>query len=135
MAELRCPMCSTLNAETADVCSECGARLTPLVVDAPETTGADPVPQDAQSSGEAAGVGAAPRRQERCCCPVGRPHFRPAVPSCRDGCLYPLACHAATLALPRLMVQERWVRLFASSEARIELHGYGGLDLIRELLR
>jgi DNA invertase Pin-like site-specific DNA recombinase len=39
------------------------------------------------------------------------------------------------LALPRLLVQERWVRLFASSEARIQLHGYSGLDLIRELLQ
>ena len=38
------------------------------------------------------------------------------------------------LALPRLMVPERWVRLSASSEARIEMHGHSGLDLIRELL-
>lgn len=33
MAEIRCPMCSALNDETAQVCSECGARLTPLVMD------------------------------------------------------------------------------------------------------
>ena len=39
------------------------------------------------------------------------------------------------LALPRLMVPERWVRLSASTEARIEMHGHSGLDLIRELLR
>ena len=39
------------------------------------------------------------------------------------------------LALPRLMVPERWVRLSAASDARIDLHGYNGLDLIRELLR
>jgi len=39
------------------------------------------------------------------------------------------------LALPRLMVPERWVRLSASSEARIELHGYNGLELIRDLVK
>jgi hypothetical protein len=33
MADIRCPMCSALNDEAADVCSECGARLTPLVID------------------------------------------------------------------------------------------------------
>lgn len=38
------------------------------------------------------------------------------------------------LALPRLLVPERWVRLSASSDARIEMCGYSGLDLIRELL-
>ncbi len=37
------------------------------------------------------------------------------------------------LALPRLMVREPWVRLSSSSDTRIELHGYNGLDLIREL--
>jgi hypothetical protein len=37
------------------------------------------------------------------------------------------------LALPRLMVREPWVRLSSKSEARIEMHGYSGLDLIREL--
>ena len=35
MAEIRCPMCSTMNQETADVCSNCAARLTPLVPDMP----------------------------------------------------------------------------------------------------
>ncbi len=39
------------------------------------------------------------------------------------------------LALPRLMVPERWVRLSASSDARIELHGYSGLELIRDLIK
>ena len=39
------------------------------------------------------------------------------------------------LALPRLMVRERWVRLSGSSEARIELQGYNGLDLIRDLIQ
>ncbi|TFH35542.1 MAG: hypothetical protein E4G99_07060 [Anaerolineales bacterium] len=38
MAELRCPMCSTLNEDTAEVCSECAARLTPLVLNDPEFT-------------------------------------------------------------------------------------------------
>jgi hypothetical protein len=33
MAEIRCPMCSAANDETAEVCRECGARLTPLVMD------------------------------------------------------------------------------------------------------
>ncbi|HSW46241.1 MAG TPA: recombinase family protein [Phycisphaerae bacterium] len=37
------------------------------------------------------------------------------------------------LALPRLMVADRYVRLSAASDARIELHGYNGLDLIRDL--
>ncbi len=35
MAEIRCPMCSTMNQEAAEVCSNCEARLTPLVVDLP----------------------------------------------------------------------------------------------------
>ena len=39
------------------------------------------------------------------------------------------------IALPRLMVPQRWVRLSAASDARIELHGYSGLDLIRDLLQ
>ena len=42
MAEIRCPMCSTMNQETAEVCSNCAARLTPLVVDTP--------PSDQQAS-------------------------------------------------------------------------------------
>ena len=39
------------------------------------------------------------------------------------------------LALPRLMVPQRWVRLSARSEARIEMQGYSGLELIRDLLK
>ncbi len=39
------------------------------------------------------------------------------------------------LAMPRLMVSQPWVRLSAASDARIELHGYSGLDLIRDLLK
>ena len=39
------------------------------------------------------------------------------------------------LALPRLMVPQRWVRLSGGSDARIELQGHNGLDLIRELLQ
>ena len=35
MAETSCPMCSTMNQEADEVCSNCGARLTPLVVDIP----------------------------------------------------------------------------------------------------
>jgi len=35
MAEIRCPMCSTMNQEAAEVCSNCQARLTPLVADLP----------------------------------------------------------------------------------------------------
>ncbi len=38
------------------------------------------------------------------------------------------------LALPRLMVPQRWVRLSATSDSHIQMHGYNGLDLIRELL-
>jgi hypothetical protein len=38
------------------------------------------------------------------------------------------------LALPRLMTPRRQVRLTSSSDTRIELQGYSGLDLIRELL-
>lgn len=32
MAEQRCPMCSKMNPDDADVCIHCGARLTPLVI-------------------------------------------------------------------------------------------------------
>jgi len=39
------------------------------------------------------------------------------------------------LALPRLMVQARWVRLSAASETRLELQAHSGLDFIRELAR
>jgi hypothetical protein len=39
------------------------------------------------------------------------------------------------LAMPRLMVPGRRVRLAVGSEAWIELHGRSGLALIRELLQ
>jgi hypothetical protein len=32
------------------------------------------------------------------------------------------------------MVADRYVRLSAASDARLELHGHNGLDLIRELV-
>jgi hypothetical protein len=35
MAEIRCPMCSKLNPEDAEVCAYCEARLKPLVMDSP----------------------------------------------------------------------------------------------------
>jgi DNA invertase Pin-like site-specific DNA recombinase len=37
------------------------------------------------------------------------------------------------LALPRLMVPEKWVRLSAASNVRIELQAHSGLDFIRQL--
>jgi hypothetical protein len=43
MAELRCPMCSKVNDPGAEVCSFCGARLKPLVIDTPS----DDVARDA----------------------------------------------------------------------------------------
>ena len=54
MAEIRCPMCSAMNDEAAEVCSECGARLTPLVVDAAGFETSDPGTQEpppAESTG------------------------------------------------------------------------------------
>lgn len=33
MTDIRCPMCSAVNSESAQVCVECGARLTPLIAD------------------------------------------------------------------------------------------------------
>ncbi len=33
MADVRCPMCSTLNPEGLDICQFCGARLTPLTTE------------------------------------------------------------------------------------------------------
>jgi hypothetical protein len=46
MADVRCPMCSALNDEAADVCSECGARLTPLVIDNTGFDAAGATPED-----------------------------------------------------------------------------------------
>jgi DNA invertase Pin-like site-specific DNA recombinase len=39
------------------------------------------------------------------------------------------------LALPRLLVEDRGVRLFDSSESRIDLYGHCGLDVIYQLAR
>jgi DNA invertase Pin-like site-specific DNA recombinase len=39
------------------------------------------------------------------------------------------------LAMPRLMVPDRCVRLSGASDAQIEMHGYSGLDLIRDLIQ
>ncbi len=35
MAEIRCPMCSKLNPDDAEICAYCEARLKPLVIDSP----------------------------------------------------------------------------------------------------
>jgi DNA invertase Pin-like site-specific DNA recombinase len=39
------------------------------------------------------------------------------------------------LALPRLLVEDRGVRLFGSSQSRIDLYGHRGLDIIFQLAR
>jgi len=39
------------------------------------------------------------------------------------------------LALPRLLVEDRGIRLFGSSEARLDLYGHRGLDMIFQLAR
>ena len=46
MEENRCPMCSALNDETAEVCGECGARLSPLVLDEGGPTRGGTVPRE-----------------------------------------------------------------------------------------
>ena len=57
MAEIRCPMCSAINDEAAEVCSDCGARLTPLVIggssfETPEPESGDDSPeQPAEATG------------------------------------------------------------------------------------
>lgn len=38
------------------------------------------------------------------------------------------------LALPRLLVQNRWIRLFSSSHSRLEMYGHNGLAIIEQLL-
>ena len=57
MAEIRCPMCSAINADTAELCSECGARLTPLVIDDAGFDAQKPVSDEAipSQSSETAG--------------------------------------------------------------------------------
>lgn len=55
MPEIRCPMCSALNEETAEVCSECGARLTPLVIDSAGSDTPESISEDARQDDVAAG--------------------------------------------------------------------------------
>lgn len=38
------------------------------------------------------------------------------------------------LALPRLLVQDHWIRLFSSSDSRLEMYGHNGLAIIEQLL-
>jgi DNA invertase Pin-like site-specific DNA recombinase len=38
------------------------------------------------------------------------------------------------LALPRLLVHNRWIRLFSSSHSRLEMYGHDGLAIIQQLL-
>jgi len=66
-----------------------------------------------------------------------RPDHRPAVDitlgvPLSNGGKYEILGY---LALPRLMVPQRWVRVSAGSDARIEMQGHNGLDLIRDLLK
>ena len=39
------------------------------------------------------------------------------------------------LALPRLLVQDRGIRLFGSSESRLDMYGHHGLEVIFQLAR
>jgi hypothetical protein len=39
------------------------------------------------------------------------------------------------LALPRLLVRDRGIRLFGSSESRLDMYGHHGLEMIFELAR
>lgn len=39
------------------------------------------------------------------------------------------------LALPRLLVQDRGIRLFGSSETRLSMYGHAGLEIITQLAR
>ena len=38
------------------------------------------------------------------------------------------------LALPRLLVQDHWIRLFSTSQSRLEMYGHNGLTIIEQLL-
>ncbi len=38
------------------------------------------------------------------------------------------------LALPRLLVQDHWIRLFSTSDSRLEMYGHNGLAIIEQLL-
>jgi hypothetical protein len=38
------------------------------------------------------------------------------------------------LAMPRLMVRQRSVRIFSTSDTKLEMYGYNGLDMIKTLI-
>ena len=57
MAEISCPMCSTMNQEAAEVCSNCQARLTPLVADMPPSDQHAPVAEAGTPAGSDANGG------------------------------------------------------------------------------
>ena len=38
------------------------------------------------------------------------------------------------LALPRLLVQDHWIRLFSTSDSRLEMYGHDGLAIIEQLI-
>jgi DNA invertase Pin-like site-specific DNA recombinase len=38
------------------------------------------------------------------------------------------------LALPRLLVQDQWIRLFSTSQSRLEMYGHNGLAILTQLL-
>jgi DNA invertase Pin-like site-specific DNA recombinase len=38
------------------------------------------------------------------------------------------------LALPRLLVQDRWIRLFSTSQSRLDMYGHNGLAIIKQLV-
>src|SRR3989304_5859559 len=46
MADVRCPMCSTINPADATVCSVCGARLKPMIAGEAESLAGPPEPQE-----------------------------------------------------------------------------------------
>lgn len=56
MADVRCPMCSNLNPESAEICGTCSARLQPLIVDSssPESppAGSDESRPSEEATGE-----------------------------------------------------------------------------------
>src|SRR3972149_309757 len=46
MADVRCPMCSTINPADATACSVCGARLKPMIAGEAESLAGPPEPPD-----------------------------------------------------------------------------------------
>ena len=78
-----------------------------------------------------------------CRCPMGLPHywfFRPDRREVIDITLgVPLSEGKQPrilgyLALPRLLVQDHWIRLFSTSDSRLEMYGHNGLAIIEQLL-